>query len=86
MGFCACMFNSYRICAQILYSDLLDYFFDERSTGDAKGLTGECDLLRNVLVMILTYHEVLMVYGPLGGGSLLGIFRWCVVHRGSFFH
>ena len=51
----------------------LTIFFYERSTGDAKGLTRECDLLRSVLVMILTYHEVLMVCGPLGKGSLLGI-------------
>ena len=35
------MFNSRRICARILYSDLLDYFLDERSIGNAKGLTGE---------------------------------------------
>ena len=33
-----------------------------------KGLTEECDLLRSVLVMILNYHEVLMVCGPLGRG------------------
>ena len=42
MGVRACMFNSCRICARILYSDLLNYFFlDERSTRDAKGLTRE---------------------------------------------
>ena len=33
------MFNSHRICARILYFDLLDYFLDERSTRDAKELT-----------------------------------------------
>ena len=36
--------------------------------------------LRSVLVMILTYHEVLMVYGPLGT-------PWrCVAHWGTFLH
>ena len=39
MGFHAHMFNSHRICARILYFDLLDYFLDERSTRDAKELT-----------------------------------------------
>ena len=64
----ACMFNSHRICAQIWYSNLLNYFLDERSTKDAEGLTREYDLLRSVLVMVLTYHEVLMVCGPLRKG------------------
>ena len=39
IGFHAHMFNSHRICARILYFDLLDYFLDERSTRDAKELT-----------------------------------------------
>ena len=34
---CACIFNSGRICAQFLYSDLLDYFWMK----DARGLIGE---------------------------------------------
>ena len=34
---CACIFNSCRICAQFLYSDLLDYFWMK----DARGLIGE---------------------------------------------
>ena len=68
MGFRAYMFNSRRICVRILYSNLLDYFLDERSTRDAERLTRECNLLRSVLVMVLTNHEVLMVCGPLGKG------------------
>ena len=52
---------------------MLVYFLNERSTRDAKGLTRECNLLRSVLVMIPTYHEILMACGPLGflGGVLL---------------
>ena len=59
---------------------------DERSTRDAEELTGECNLLRSVLVMILTYHEVLMVYNPLGMGSLLGILLMvcCLLGKLSF--
>ena len=43
-------------------------------------------LLRSVLVMILIYHKVLMVYGPLGGGSLLEISWWCIAHWGTFLY
>ena len=41
MGFRACMFNSLGICARILYSNLLDYFLDERSTRDVGEHTTE---------------------------------------------
>ena len=59
----ACMFNSRRICAQVLYSDFLTIFY-ERSTGMLKDSLGSIILWKNVSVMILTYHEVLMMYGP----------------------
>ena len=71
---CACIFNSWKICAQFLYFDLLDYFWMKDPLGMLEDSLGSITQLRSVLVMILTYHEVLMVYGPLGGGSLLGIF------------
>ena len=61
MGFCAYMFNSQRICARILCSDLLDYIWMK----DPQGMLEDSLGLESVLVMILTYHEVLMVYGPL---------------------
>ena len=70
----ACIFNSQRTCAQVLSFDLLDYFLMKDPLGMLDDSLGSIILLRSVLVMILTYHEVLMVYGPLGGGSLLGIF------------
>ena len=38
------MFNSRRICVRILYSDLLEYFWDERYTENAEGLTKEYNL------------------------------------------
>jgi len=48
---------------------LLDYFLEESSAEDVEELTRECDLsLKSVSVMILTYHEVLMVYGLLERG------------------
>ena len=46
MGFRACMFNSLYICARILYSDLLDYFLDERSIGDAGEHTREYNSIK----------------------------------------
>ena len=38
IGFCACMFNSRRICARILTCLNI---LDERSIADAGGFTGE---------------------------------------------
>ena len=67
-GICACIFNYWRICAQVLCSDLLDYFWMKDLLGMLEDSLGSIILLRSVLVMILTYHEVLTVYGPLGRG------------------
>ena len=46
MGFRACMFNSLGICARILYSNLLDYFLDERSTRDVREHTTEYNSIK----------------------------------------
>ena len=45
-----------------------------------KDSLGSIILLRSVLMVVLTYHEVLMVCGPPGRGSLLRISWWCVAH------
>ena len=49
-------------------SDLLDYFWMKDLLGMLEDSLGSIILLRSVLAMILTYHEVLTVYGPLGRG------------------
>ena len=67
-GNCACIFNSQGICAQVMCSDLFDYFWMKDLLGMLEDSLGSIILLISVLVMILTYHEVLMVYGPLGRG------------------
>ena len=43
------MFNSLSICARILYSNLLDYFLDERPMKDAEELTGEYESTKKCL-------------------------------------
>ena len=65
---CACIFNSWRICALVLCFDLLNYFWMKDLLGMLKESLGSIILLISVLVMILTYHEVMMVYGPLRKG------------------
>ena len=67
------MFNSRKICAQILHSNFLTCLtisWMKDPLGMLEDLLGSIILLRSVLVMILTYHEVLMVYDPLGRGYL----------------
>ena len=65
---CACIFNSRRICAQGLYSDLLDFFPTKDPLGMLEDSLRSMIQLKSVLVMILTYHEVLMMYSPLKRG------------------
>ena len=68
MGFRAYIFNSQRIRAQVLCSNLLDYFWMKDPLGMLEDSLGSIIMLKSVLVMILTYPEVLMVYGPLKKG------------------
>jgi len=49
---CACIFNSQRICAQVLFFDLLDYFWIKDPLGMLKDSLGIIILLKSVLVMI----------------------------------
>ena len=66
LRFRACMFNSHRICARIL--SCLTIFWMKDPLRILEDSLVSIILLRSVLVMIPIYHEVLMVYGPLGRG------------------
>ena len=81
---CAYIFNSQRICAQVLCSGLLDYFWMKDPLGTLEDSLGSIILLKSVLVMILTYHEVLMVYGLLKKGQLIGDFLMVCCSLGNF--
>ena len=65
---CAYIFNSRRICAQGLYSNFLDYFRMKDPLEMLEDPLGGMIKLKSVLEIIPTYHEVLMMYGPLRRG------------------
>ena len=71
---CVCIFNSRRICAQFLYSDLLNYFWMKDSLEILEDSLKSIIPLRSVWVIISTYHKVLMVHGPLRRGQFAGDF------------
>ena len=80
MGFRACMFNSRRIYAWILYFDLLNYFLDERSTGDVEELT------RDFMVVCYSLGKTTFFFFITYWGFVLIPLSWefYQLHWGSF--
>ena len=80
MGFRACMFNSRRIYAWILYFDLLNYFLDERSTGDVEELT------RDFMVVCYSLGKTTFFFFITHWGFVLIPLSWefYQLHWGSF--
>ena len=83
---CAYIFNSHRICAQGLYSNLLDYFWMKDPLGCWRTHWG---VWFNWKVFWWWFQPTMKSWWCMahwGRGSLLGIFWWYVVHWGTSFH